>query len=68
MLSLLNLHLKTIFSLQYDRFPLIVRLSLVLESSGVLPRYCKTQLNSLLGAMKLTSLWINDLFKNFLIQ
>ena len=63
-----QIHLKIIFSLQYGKFASIVRLSFILKSSGALPKYCKTQVNSLLGAMKLTSLWINYLFKNFLIQ
>ena len=63
-----QIHLKIIFSLQYGKFPSIVRLSFILKSSGTLRKYCKTQVSSLLGAMKLTSLWINDLFKNFLLQ
>ena len=62
------LNLKIIFNLQNGKFLSIVRPSLVLKSSEALPKYGKTQINSLLGTMKLRPLWINSLFKNFLIQ
>ena len=64
----LYLDLKIIFNLQNGKFLSIVRLSLVLKSSEALPKYGKTQINSLLGTMKLRPLWTNRLFKNFLIQ
>ena len=63
----LHLDLKIIFNLQNGKFLSIVRLSLVLKSSEALPKYGKTQINSLLGTMKLRPLWTNSLFKNFLI-
>ena len=67
--KVLHLDLKITFNLQYGKFPSIVWLSLeVLKSTEVLPRYDETQINSLLGTMKLRSLWINSLFKIFLIQ
>ena len=58
MLSL-HLDLKITFSLQFAQF-----LSLVSYccSSEVFPNYSKTQGNSLLGNMKLKSLWIINLF------
>ena len=46
----------------------IVCLSLLLKSNENLPKYGKTKVNSLLGAMKLRSFLINNLFKNFLIH
>ena len=64
MLSL-HLDLKTIFNLQNGKFLSIVRLSFVLKSSEALPKYGKTQINSLLGIVKLGSLWTNSLFKTF---
>ena len=67
MLSL-HLDLKSTLNLQYGKFPSIVRLSLVLKSSEALPKYSKAQINSLLGIMKLRSLWIYSLFKKNLIK
>ena len=64
----LHLDLKIIFSLQYRKSLSIVRLSLVLKSSKILPKYGKTKVNSLLGTMKLRSFMINNLFKKFLIH
>ena len=63
-----RLDLKIIFNIQNGKFLSIVRLSFVLKSSEALPKYGKTQINSLLGTVKLRSLWTNSLFKNFLIQ
>ena len=45
------------FSLQYGKFPSIVHLSLILQSSEVLPKYGKTQVNFLLETMKLRFLY-----------
>ena len=64
MLSL-HLDLKIIFNLQNGKFLSIVRLSFVLKSSEALPKYGKTQINSLLGTVKLRFLWTNSLFKTF---
>ena len=52
--SVLSLHLdlKIISSLQYGKSLSIVRLSLVLKSNESLPKYGKTIVNSLLGAIK----------------
>ena len=58
MLSL-HLDLKSTFNLQYGKFPSIVRLNVVLKSSEASPKYGKAQINSLLGIMKLRSLWIS---------
>ena len=52
-----TLDLKFTFSLQYGKFPSIVRLRLVLQSSEGLPNYDKTQVNFLLGTMKLRFLY-----------
>ena len=59
---------KSIINLQNGRFISIVCLSFVLKSSEALPKYDKMQINSLLGTVKLKSLWTNTLFKNFSIQ
>ena len=47
-----TLDLKFAFSLQHGRFPSIVRLRLVLQSSEGLPNYDKTQVNFLLGTIQ----------------
>ena len=68
-----NLAVTTRIAINYSRadsflqvnFFQLVRLNLTIRLSEVLPRYGKTQINSLLGTMKLSSLWINSLFKNF---
>ena len=48
MLSL-HLDLKIIFSLQNGKFLSIVRLSFALKSNEALPKYGKTQVNSIFG-------------------
>ena len=67
MLSL-HLNLNTTFSLQYVKSLSIVYLSLVLKSSEILPKYGKKEVNSLVGTRTLRTFWINNLFKNLLIQ
>ena len=64
----LHLDLKITFNLQYDKFLSEVLLSLALKSTETLPKYGKTQINSLLGNLKLRSLWIYSLVKNFFIR
>ena len=48
----LHLDLKITFSLQGGKLSSIVRLSFVLKLSEALPKYGKTQINSLLGTTK----------------
>ena len=60
----LHLHLTITFSLQYCKSHSTVRLNLNRKSSEVLPKFVKTNANSLLVTMKLRSFWINNLFKN----
>ena len=59
---------NSFFNLQYGKSLSTVRLSLVLKSNESLLKYVKTKVNSLLGAMKLWSFLINNLFENFLIH
>ena len=63
-----HLNLKVTSSLQYAKCPSSVRFSFVLKSSEGLFKYDKTEVNSLLGIMKLRSIWINNSFKNLLTQ
>ena len=51
----LHLDLNITFSLQYGNSLSMVRLSLVLKSSEILPKYGQTKVNSLLRTMKLRS-------------
>ena len=55
-----QLHLKVTSSIQNGKFPSSVRFSFVYKSSEGLFKYDKTELNSLLGTMKLRSIWINN--------
>ena len=59
---------KIVFNLQYGKSLSIVRLSVVLKSNEILPKYGKTKLNSLLGTMMLRSFLINNLLTNLLIH
>ena len=51
----LHLDLNITFSLQYGNSLSMVRLSLVLKSSEILPKHGQTKVNSLLRTMKLRS-------------
>ena len=63
-----NLDLKTAFSLQCGKLPSIIHDNIVIKSSEVSPKHSNTQVNFLLGTMKLSSLWINNLFKSWKIE
>ena len=60
-----NLDLKTAFSLQYGKLPSIIHDNIVIKWSEVSPKHGNSQVNFLLGIMKLRSVWINNLFKSW---
>ena len=65
MLSL-QLDIKITFSLQYGKSLCVVCLSLVPKTIEILPKYAKTNINSLERNIKLRSFFTNNLFKNLL--